>query len=114
MPSAATDKLRYLIRRELESLELDPEVVLSGEVSTDSDPGLRSPGDQLRAKVPPLRRTQFLRKAIQRSGRTNYLVSAYNGRTYRARINGRDFIGSFAQVWDQTAPLLLRFADSCL
>lgn len=108
MPSARSEaELLRTITREVDALLLGAEDVPAGWLPTGPGEGLRSPADQLRQAVPPVKRQAWLRNAIARSGVGNYLVRYGRGKAYKAVIRGRIFTGSFAQVWDQTAPFLL-------
>lgn len=106
--------LAHRIARELDGVRVGAEGVSPRRVSTGRAPGLRTPAVVLQAEVPAFKRQGFLRRAIQATGRTNYLVRYGQGRQYKAQINGRIFFGTFAEVFSATAPFTLPHLDQCL
>ena len=115
MSSARSDKaLAHRIARQLDGLDVGSEGLSPRRMSTDRDPSVWHPAAVLTKEVPFLKRQGFLRRAIQATGRTNYLVRYGQGQTYKASINGRVFVGTFSEVFKQTAPFTLPHLDQCL
>ena len=113
MSSATSERaLLHRITRELDAAPVGPQDLPNREVPTSSGESLRPAAHQLRASVPPVKRQAYLRNAIQRLG--GHLVRFGRGQTYKATVGSRVYVGTFAEVFDQVAPLVLRHLDPCL
>ena len=115
MSSVRSDKaLAHRFARQLDGIAVGPARVSPSGLPASRNQIVRSPAVVLQAEVPPYKRQGFLRRAIQATGRTNYLVRYGQGATYKACINGRVFVGTFSEVFKQTAPFTLPYLDQCL
>lgn len=115
MSSARSDKaLAHRITRKLDGVDVGPARVSPRRMPAGGDPSARTPAVVLKAEVPAFKRQGFLRRAIQATGRTNYLIRYGQGQKYKAQINGRIFFGTFSEVFTATAPFTLPHLDQCL
>lgn len=73
----------------------------------DVSPGGSPAGNSFRDLVSPFKRIQVLRNAIQRLGSTNYLLQFRGTEQWKAVIGGKTYAGTFNEVLDQVAHLVL-------
>ena len=105
-------KILHRITRQLESDLVGSQVVSDRGMPASGDQSMRPTAAQLRETLPVVKRQAYLRNAIQRLG--GYLVRYDRGQKYKATIGSRIYVGTFAEVFDQVAPLILRRLEPCL
>ncbi len=73
----------------------------------DLSPSGSPAGNRFRSLVSPFERIRVLRSAIHRLGSINYLLQLRGTEQWKAVIGGRTYAGSFNEVIDQVAHLIL-------
>ena len=80
--------------------------------ASDVPPGGSPAGDRFRRLVSPHKRIRVLRNAIHRTGRINYLVRFGQTDQWKAVIGGQPYGGTFNQVLDQIAHLVIHHVEA--